>query len=199
MSLKHIHSSEFFPFSGNVQIKLNLLNVLPACGSALFMPRFLGPGMRTSFAFDLTYWLVSVVIMIRMFVAPIPIRRLLLLFQFSKGPIRLVFLAEVLTIEMVFVVIPIVVVVVGTVVESVVVLVVATIFFLASIVLRPRRGAHYCWRGEGHGQNKGTEKTSKSTVHVFFLLARGSHLGALGTEGICICDLLEDVRFCTPA
>lgn len=137
--------------------------------------------------------------MIRMFVAPIPIRPLVLLFQFSKAPIRSVFLAEVLAIEMVFVVIPIVVVVVGTVVESVVVLVVSTIFFLASIVLRPRRSLHCHWCSKGCRKQEGTEKISITTVHVFFLLAREFHLGSLGTEGICIRVLGEDVLFCTAA
>ena len=116
--------------------------------------------------------LASVVILIGMTVTPIPIRPLLLLFQFRKGPIRSVFLCEVLTIDAVFVLIPIVIVLVVTVVDPVVVLIVSMVFFLASVVLRLARSSH-CWRRrKGCGKKKGTKKISIATLHFFFLLAR---------------------------
>jgi hypothetical protein len=82
-----------------------------------------------SFSRDLTYWLApaTLVIMIRMIVTPIPIRPLLLPFHFSKGPISFVLLGEILTIETVFVVVPVVIVVVGAIVEPVAIVVAALI------------------------------------------------------------------------
>jgi hypothetical protein len=127
--------------------------------------------MRIPFLSDLTYWLASAVVMIRMIVTPIPIRPLLLLFHFSEGPISFVLLGEILTIEAVFVVVPVVIVVVGAIVEPVVVLIVAMVFFLAPIVLTPGRGHHCRWSGNGCSKQKGTEKVSMATVHVVFLLA----------------------------
>jgi hypothetical protein len=128
------------------------------------MPRSLGPCMKTSFVYDLTYLLAPVVIMIRMTVTPIPIRPLLLLFQFSKGQIRSAFLADVLTIDAVFVIIPIVIVLVVTVVDLVVVLVVPMIFFLPSIVLSPGRSHHARWSGKGCSEQKRIEKISIAMV-----------------------------------
>jgi hypothetical protein len=31
-------------------------------------------------------------------------------------------------------------------------------------------------------------------MHVVFLLAQDFHLGNLGTQGVCICNRVEDVR-----
>jgi hypothetical protein len=145
------------------------------------MPRSLSPMPQTSFAPGVTYWLASVVIMIRMTVAPVPIRRLLPRLRFGKGTIVLVSLAEVLTVGTVFVVIPIVVVFVATVIDLVLVLIVSTVFFLASIVLRLGRSTNCCWGGKGCSKNKRTEKISVPTMHVFFLLAQNFHLGILGS------------------
>lgn len=131
------------------------------------------PAHEDSVLRDLTYRLAPFVfvIMIRMIVTPIPIRPLLLLFHFSEGPISLVLLSEILTIETVFVVVPVVIVVVGAVVDPVVILVVAMVFFLASIVLRPGRSHHCRWSGNGCSKQNGTEKISMATMHVVFLLA----------------------------
>jgi len=144
------------------------------------MPRSLGRCMQTSFARGAAYWLAAVVIVIRMTVTPLPIRSLLLLFHFRKRTILSVSLAEIQTIGMVFVVIPIVIVPVVTVIEPVAIIVVTTVFFLASIVLRPGRGNQCRWSGKGCSKQKGFEKISMATVHVVFLLARDFRLGNLG-------------------
>jgi hypothetical protein len=136
------------------------------------MPRSLGRCLQTSLARGVTYGLASVVIVIRMTVAPIPIRCLLLRFRFSKGTILFVSLAEVLTIGTIFVVIPIVIVLVATVIDPVLVLVVSMVFFLASIVLRLGRSTHRCWGGKGCSKKKGTEQISITMVHIVFLLAQ---------------------------
>jgi hypothetical protein len=161
------------------------------------MPRSLGPCMKTSFVCDLTYLLAPVVIMIRMTVTPLPICLLLLLFHFRKRPILSVSLAEVQTIGMVFVVIPIVIVPVVAVVEPVAVLIVSMVFFLTPVVLLPGR-SHYCrWSGKGCSKQKRIEEISIATVHVVLLLARDSRLGNLGTQRACICNLAEAARYCT--
>jgi len=135
------------------------------------MSRSFGRCMRIPFLLDLTYWLASVAIVVWMTVTPLPIRPLLLLSHFRKRPILFVSLAQVQTIGVVFIVIPIVIVPVVTVIEPVTVIVVPTVFFLASIVLRPRRSHHCRWSGNGCSKQKGTEKISMATVHVVFLLA----------------------------
>jgi hypothetical protein len=163
------------------------------------MPRSPGPMPQTSFAPGVPYWLASVVLMIRMTVAPVPIRRLLLRLRFRKRTIVLVFLAEVLMVGTVFVVIPIVVVLVATVIDLVLVLIVSTVLFLTSIVLRLARSTNCCWSGKGCGKNKRTEKISIPTVHVVFLLAQNFHLGILGSPGVCSDRPGSDVRFRTPA
>jgi hypothetical protein len=148
------------------------------------MPRSLGRCMHTSFACRLTYCLASVVIMIRMIVTPVPISSLLLLFQLGKRPIRSVFLFEILSIDTVFVVIPIVVILVVAVEDPVTVIVVTSVFFLASIVLRLGRSTHCRWSCKSCGEKKGTEKISITTVHVVFLLAQEFHLGILGPHRV---------------
>jgi hypothetical protein len=163
------------------------------------MPRSLGRCMQTSFARGVAYRLASVVIMIRMTVAPIPVRPLLLLLHFSKRTILSVSLPEVLTIGTIFVVIPIVVVLVVTVVDSVAVLVVTTVFFLTPIVLWPGRCANRWWSSKGCSKNKGTEKISVTTMHVVFLLAQKFHLGILGLQRVCSDRPGSDVRYRTPA
>jgi hypothetical protein len=55
-----------------------------------------------------------------MTVTPVPIRLLLLLFLFGKGPILFVIVLKIPAIGMVFAVIPIVVVLMGTVIDPVV-------------------------------------------------------------------------------
>lgn len=110
-------------------------------------------------------------IMIRMIVTPIPIRPLLLLFHFGEGSISFVPLGEILTVETVFVVVPVVIVVAGAIVEPFVVLIVAMVLFLAPIVLRPGRSHHCRWSGNGCSKQNGTEKISMTTVHLAFLLA----------------------------
>jgi FlaA1/EpsC-like NDP-sugar epimerase len=138
--------------------------------------------MQTSFARGVAYWLASVVIMIRMTVTPLPIRPLLLLFRSRKRPILSVSLAEVQTIGMVFVVIPIVIVPVVAVVEPVAVLIVSMVFFLSSVVLLPGRSTHCRWYSKRCSKKKGTEKISIATVHVVFLLAQDFHLGILACK-----------------
>jgi hypothetical protein len=141
-------------------------------GAVFVMPRSLGRCLQTSFARSVTYGLASFVVVIRMTVAPIPIRRLLLRFRFSKGTIIFVSLAEVLTIGTVFVVIPMVIVLVATVIDPVLVLIVSMVFFLAPIVLRLGGSTNCCWSGKGCSKKKGTEQISVTTVHVVFLLAQ---------------------------
>jgi hypothetical protein len=161
--------------------------------------RALAEAYRTSFARGATYWLASVVIMIRMTVAPVPIRRLVPVFRFSKGPILFVSLVEVLSIGTVFVAIPIVVILVATVVDPVVVLIVSMVFFLASILLRLGRSTNRCWGGQGCSKQKGTEKISITTVHVVFLLAQEFQLEILGSQRVCSDRPGSDVRFRTPS
>jgi len=114
---------------------------------------------------------MPVLIVVWMTVTPFPIRPLLLLFHFRKRPIFSVPLAQVLTIETVFPVVPIVIVPVVTVIEPVTVIVVPTVFFLASIVLGPGRRDHCRWSGNRCSKQNGTEKISMATVHAVFLLA----------------------------
>jgi hypothetical protein len=91
----------------------NLLSGPPLCLWLLFT----SAPLQRSFAHGVTCWLAAVVIMIRMAVPSFTIRALFLLFHLSKTTIRAVFLLEVLTIDTVFVVIPVVVVLVVTVVD----------------------------------------------------------------------------------
>ena len=141
-------------------------------GAVFVMPRSLGRCLKTSFARGVNSGLASVVIVIRMTVAPIPIRRLLLRFRFGKGTILFVSLAEVLTIGTVFVVIPMVIVLVATVIDPVLVFIVSMVFFLAPIVLRLGGSTNCCWSGKGCSKKKGTEQISVTTVHVVILLAQ---------------------------
>lgn len=134
------------------------------------MPRSPGRRMQTSFTRDVTL-LARASVIVRMTVAPIPIRRLLLGFRFGKGTIVFVSVAEVLTIGTVFVVIPIVVVLVRMVIDPVVaVFVVSMVFLLAFIVLLPGC-TNSRWGGKGCGKKKRTDKISITMVHVVFLLA----------------------------
>lgn len=158
------------------------------------MPRSLGRYILASLAPGITYWLASVVIVVRMTVTPIPIRPLLLLSHFSERPIFSVSLPEVYAEGTVFVVIPIVIVLVVTVVEPIAVIVVTTVFFLSSVVLCPGRSADYRWRGKGRSKKNGTEKISISTVHVVFLLAQEFLLGNLGLQRVCCYHPGSDVR-----
>jgi hypothetical protein len=132
------------------------------------MPRSLGRCMQTSFARVVTYWLASVAIVVRMTVTPIPIRPLLPAVRFSKTTMRSVILLEILTIGTVFVVIPIVIVLVVTVVDPAAVTLAAMVFFSTSVVLLPGRSTHCRRHSKDCSKNKGTEKISTATVHVFF-------------------------------
>lgn len=114
-------------------------------GTVLFRPAPPANSCGLPVSPDVAARLAFVAIVIRMVVAPIPVRSLLFHLEFGKGTILSVAFSEIDSEGMVFAIIPIVKVLVLTIVNPPLILIVSVVFFLASIILRRGRRPN-CYR-----------------------------------------------------